>query len=139
MEGKIKKDAAFADELRSSPEKINVGNNNLVLTTFLWRDFMPVAEKNGSPLYCINKLTDTDSTTISNDIFLKKQYVIKDNEIWTAEYSEIKESPEFILEGFIKNGPKWGPGITVDIICEFEIQGVTYRILAKSQLIIATS
>jgi hypothetical protein len=135
IEGKIKNDSKLAAELRLSPENITIGNNNLVLTTYLWRDFMPIAEENGSKMICVNKLSELDSIPILNTITLKKQYVIKDNEIWTANYSEIQKNIDFILEGVVRDGPKWGPNIEVDVVCEFENSGTEYRILAKSQLI----
>ncbi len=83
-------------------------------------------------------MTDVDSASISRSINLKKQYVIKDNEVWTAEYSETKNSNDYTIEGVIRNGPKWGPDIEVDVVCEFENLSQTYKILAKSQLILRT-
>jgi len=133
IDGKIKTDSEFASELKSSPENITIGNNTFFLTTYLWRDFMPVAEENGSPLTCVNSLTEKDSLSIASTIELKKQYVIKENEIWTANYSEISNPKDFVIEGVVREGPKWGPNITVDVVCEFESDGATYRILAKSQ------
>jgi hypothetical protein len=133
---KLNKD--LAQELRESPETIALGNNRLVLTTYLWRDFMPIAEENGSPLACVNNLTDVDSNAISSAIHLKKQYVIHGNEIWEADYMNSTNETEFILQGFVNGGPKWGPDIQVDVVCEFEYLGNIYRILAKSQHIEAT-
>lgn len=133
-EVKIINDPKFAQELKESPESIIIGNNTLFLTTYLWRDFMPIAEENGSKMMCVNKLTELNSIPISSTIELKKQYIIKGNEIWMAEY-EIKKSFDFILEGFVRDGPKWGPYIEVDVVCEFENSGTTHRVLAKSQII----
>jgi len=133
INGKIKNDPEFASELKSTPENITIGNNTFFLTTYLWRDFMPIAEENGSPMICINFLTEKDSLSIPNTAELKKQYVVKGNEIWTADYSEIKKDKNFIIEGVVREGPKWGPNITVDVVCEFELSGTSYRVLAKSQ------
>ncbi len=135
IKGMIIKDNGFALELRASPEKLLIGNNTLVLSTYLWRDFMPIAEENGSKMICINHLTEVDSIPILSTIKLKKQFVIKGNEIWKANYGEVNNYGTYKLEGVVRNGPKWGPDIEVDVVCEFENSGVTYRILAKSQLI----
>jgi hypothetical protein len=135
IEGKIKYDPKFAQELRSSPESLAIGNNKLILTTYLWRDFMPIAEEDGSKMICVNKLTEIDSLPILTTITLKKQYLIKGNEIWTAEYIETIKNPDHILEGIVRDGPKWGPNIEVDVVAEFDNAGTTHRILAKSQLI----
>ena len=133
INGEIITDPEFASELNSSPEIITIGNNTFVLTTYLWRNFMPFAEEDGSSLTCINSLTEKDSLSIASTIELKKQYVIKGNEIWTAGYSEIRTPHDYIIEGVVREGPKWGPGINVYVVCEFESNGTVYRILAKSQ------
>jgi len=131
----IKVDSVFANELRSLPDSLIIENNTLILNTYLWRDYMPVSEKNGSKMYCVNKLTDINKQPIISTISLKKQYIVKDDEVWTAEYMQLKDSPSYILEGYVNGGPKWGPNIKVDVICEFEHLGITYRIHAKAQQI----
>lgn len=135
IEGKTKKSSKFADELRSSPENITLGSNTLMLETFLWRDFMSIAEENGSKMMCINRLIDVDSVPLPNTMKLKKQYVIKGNEVWAADYMKTSNDIDYILSGSVRDGPKWGPKIEVDVVCEFENSGITFRIIAKSQLI----
>jgi hypothetical protein len=135
VEDRIKNDPKFAEELRQSPESITIANNKLILSTYLWRDFMPISEENGSNMICINKVTEVDKIPILPNIILKKQYVILGNEIWTADYLEIRKISDFIIEGIVRDGPKWGPSIEVDVVCEFDYDGTAYRILSKSQLI----
>jgi hypothetical protein len=135
VEDRIKNDPKFAEELRQSPDSITIANNKLVLSTYLWRDFMPISEENGSKMICINMVTEVDKIPILHNIILKKQYVILGNEIWTADYLEIRKISDFIIEGIVRDGPKWGPSIEVDVVCEFDYDGTTYRILSKSQLI----
>lgn len=141
ISGKIKKDAEFAQELRNSLESLTINDNQLVLSTYLWRDFMPSpdADGNGSKMICVNTLSTTDSVSILSSIQLKKQYIIKGNEIWTADYSEFNQNQPFEKEGIVREGPKWGPDITVDVVCEFENNGTVYRIISKNQLIHKTS
>lgn len=135
IENNIKNDPKFATELQLSPESVKLDDHNLVLTPYLWRDFMPISEEDGNKMVCSNKLTESNGMTIPNTIVLKKQYLIKDNDIWTANYNEVRRTTAFIVEGIVRNGPKWGPNIRVDVVCEFEVNGKTYRILAESQLI----
>ncbi len=80
IQGNIKNNPKLAQELRESSEIISLSNNNIRLSTYLRRDFMPIAEQDGSKLYCVNWLTDVDSSSISSPINLNKQYVIKANE-----------------------------------------------------------
>lgn len=134
----IKNDPALAAELKASPETIVIGNNSLLLETYLWRDFMPDGNTRGSALFSVNKLTGDVGAAIPESISLKKQYVIKGDEIWISDYSEVRNSPANVLEGVVRDGPEWGPDINVDVVCEFERGGQTFRIMAKSQKIHAT-
>ncbi len=134
----IKPDPKLAQELRSSPETVMIGSNYLMLTTYLWRDFMPIAEEGGSKLFCNSMLTDVDNVGISNSITLSRLYVIKGDEIWKTSFSKTIKNIAYILEGKATGGPKWGPDIEVDVVCEFQNAGTTYRILAKSQWITKT-
>jgi len=56
---------------------------------------------------------------ISPDIDATRIWVINDSEVWESTFSdeERPESvPEFKLEKVARNGPKWGPHITVDVV-----------------------
>lgn len=128
----------FATELKSSPEQVNINENHLVLSTELWRDFMPIAEEEGSKMMCLNWLEDSNNLPLVSSLTLKKQYVINGDEVWGASYEDIHYKNDFTLEGRVGDGPKWGPDIAVDVVCEFENNGTTYRIIAKSQMIGAT-
>lgn len=132
---KVFTDAALAADLRSASEELTIGDHKLTLSTFLWRDFMPISEENGKPLICVSKITDAHAISLSDSISLIKQYTINGSEIWIANYIEKKNPTPFISEGVVRNGPKWGPHIRVDIVTEFEYKGKLYRLLAKSQLI----
>ncbi len=131
-------DPELAKELRSSPENLTLADNNLTLGTYIWRDFMPESPPNGSKMIAVGKLTDVDQAPIAQSIALGKQYIINKDEIWMADYQEIKNDPAYVLEGVVRNGPEWEAGVQVDVVCEFRYQGEMYRIVAKSQPINAT-
>lgn len=138
-DSEVTNDPVFAQVLKSAPEQLTVDNLNFELRTSLWRDFMPIAEEDGSPLMAVNDLVEKDSLAISEEVKLKKLYVIQEHKIWTTTYSNIKQVDDHVLTGGAKGGPKWGPGVAVDVVCEFEIAGQIYRILAKSQPVEGTS
>lgn len=66
----------LASQLRLSPDTISLGENTLALNTYVYRDFMPIAEENGSPMISGCILADVDSIPFLYPISLKKQYVI---------------------------------------------------------------
>ena len=138
LNGNTQTNAALADSLRLSPFAAQIDNDSLFLSTYVWRNFMPGIGKDGSGLYCSNQLTYKDSLPIPSGLKLKTQYVINENQIWTNQHPEINYEQSSIIEGSVSGGPKWGPDIFVDVVCEFEIDNHTYRIIAKHQKINAT-
>ena len=108
------------------------------LETYLYRDFMPPTTVDGRPMIAVNQLTEYFGSSIPTKIVLVKQYVVNGNEVWITDYDE--RNPGFdrsVLEGISRNGPKWDPGIRVDVICEFEdvVRDTVYRIIARRQVI----
>ncbi len=129
----VKNDPRLASSLRKSKESLIEAGNNLVLTTYLWRDFMPVVGSGGSRLVGVVHLQDAQGTALSSSISLKRLFVIKGNEIWTTNFSEVSSADATKLEGVVRNGPFWGPNINVDVVCEFIVDGKMFQIMAKDQ------
>jgi len=136
-DGSTQTNMALADSLRLSASTIRIGDDSLFLTTYVWRDFMPPIGNDGSGLYCSNQLNYKDDLPIPLGLKLKTQYVINENKIWGNQHPDIYNE-QALLRGVISNGPKWGPDILVDVVCEFEIDRHTYRIIASQQKIKAT-
>ena len=131
-------DSVFANQIKSSPEQIAIENSRLTLYTYFWRDFMPGVEENGSHLMGVIQFEGQTGAILSNSISLSKLYVINGSDIWICDVFETRIGYNDIWETVVRNGPKWGPGIDVDVICEFESLGQSYRLMAKSQTINAT-
>lgn len=108
------------EELLSAPDTINVEGQKIILTTALNRDFMPSTSSNGKPLAAAVYIETADSSVISSSINADAVYIINNNQVWK---SFLKDGHDY-LYGFNKfriakwtnNGPKWGPGITVDVV-----------------------
>lgn len=123
----------LASQLKLSKDTLLIGENTLALTTYVYRDFMPVAEEDGSAMLSACKIADVDSIPFSSPLSLKKQYVINGDLVWVTEIGEISTPSSFEQEGVSRGGPKWGPEINVDVVCEFSNQGTIYRIIARDQ------
>ena len=138
MDGMLYKDAAFASELKSLPESLEIDGSTLALSTLLWRDFTPeTGGSKGTLLESVTNLYTIDSLPIPESIVLSKQYLVNGNEIWEAEYFQWCYNTEYdcVITGYVPNGPRWRAQILVDVITEFKSKGVIYRILAKEQFI----
>ena len=134
----VQTDTALADSLRLSPAAVQIGNDSLFFSTYVWRDFMPMIGKDGSGLYCSNQLTYKDSLPIPSGLTIKTQYVINGNQVWADQYPNVNNEESSVIEAVINGGPKWAPDILVDVVCEFKIDNHTYRIIARQQKINAT-
>ena len=122
----------FINTLENSPEVITVGNNSLSLGMYLNRDFMPICEEDGRPLFCIAELKNSLNLDLNETIQLKKIYVIDGEKVWSKAITETNMSFTAVT-GMAADGPKWGPDIDVDVVCEFVYNGTLRRIIAKNQ------
>ena len=98
---------------------VTINSQDYFLEAFLWRDFMPISPPNGKPLISINWLISVDSSVIPSNIELKQQYVIYDDLVWISQYeNETHPTPYYKLKRVSRNGPKWGPFVTVKVVAK---------------------
>ena len=103
--------------LEAAPEKITINNSEYTLETYLGRDFMPISPPDGKPLIAIVKIQSPGKTTVPSEIDATLMWVVKDKEIWETEFTnEQRSTAGDTLEKLGHSGPKWGPGISVDVI-----------------------
>nr|WP_294858837.1 hypothetical protein [uncultured Fluviicola sp.] len=131
-----KSGSEFITILKNIPETVNLGNNIINLHVNLSRDFMPICEEDGRPLYCTVGLDNSQHLDLQEKIELKKIHVIYNGELWSKTLSKLYFGPGDMVRGFAENGPKWGPNVIVDVVCEFEYKGILRRISSKNQNII---
>lgn len=122
---------ASADELRSSPTTVNIGSSALTLDAYVWRDFMPPTDTNGDPMRSTVTLNLISGPEILNEVHLVRQYVVYENEVWTADLQDLSIGSS-TYQGTSINGPKWGPDVSVDVILEFTYDGKTYKVQTQN-------
>ena len=135
IDGAVITDPAFASQLMTSPEAMIIGNDSLLLTTYAGIDEMPrvgSSDDDGSGIGCGIYLTYRDSLPITAGIKLTKLYVIYNGMVWTSQLTQYSNPPTVTIQGGAENGPKNFGGF-VDVVCEFEMNNITYRIIAKHQ------
>ncbi|MDZ4806036.1 MAG: hypothetical protein SGI90_14350 [Candidatus Eisenbacteria bacterium] len=130
-------------QLRSAPDTLAFGGHDLVLRTFIWRDFQPVSPPNGKPLIAIFWVYSADSTALPAKLTADAAWVVHGQEIWntylTAEEPPPGEQEPYQLEMVAREGPPWGPGIEVDAVVRLrDGTGKTYLIRASRQPILRT-
>lgn len=125
-------------DLSSAQDTIRIAGVQLVLETYLWRDFMPVSPPDGKPLRAAVNLIPVNSENLPPNITMDKIWIINGKEIWsdTLTYTGQKTSGTNIptLKMMAQNGPKWEPGSLVKVIVRVkDDQGKIYLLQAKDQ------
>ena len=104
------------DQLRAVPTSTQVGGRDLVLRTELWRDFMPIAPPDGRPLVALIRVTAADGGALPAGLGIDSFWVIHGRELWQARPEPGAGSDDRTLEVVARDGPKWGPGVNVDVV-----------------------
>ena len=117
------------------------------LETYLWRDFMPGPDvgPNGKPLIAVARVTVVDDTAaFPAAVTVDRMWIVNDGEIWETVPRE--EQPRGssgkveTIEVVGRDGPRWGPGITVDVVVRLRGPGGASTLLrAAAQPIHRTS
>lgn len=117
------------------------------LETYLWRDFMPGPDTgpDGKPLIAVARVTVVDDTAaFPAGVTVDRMWIVNGNEVWQTVPRE--EQPRGssgkveTIEVVGREGPRWGPGITVDVIVRLRGPGgATTLLRAAAQPIDRTS
>jgi len=122
--------------IRNAPDSVVVSGTAYKLTTYLYRDFMPMMNPVNNGLIASAYLETTKHTPIDNSLVLNKIYIIKRNTIWESPFSSfISSDVNYKTGAVMRDGPVWDTGIYVDVVVSFILKGNEYFIKAPNQLI----
>jgi hypothetical protein len=134
--------SATANQLRTAPEAVTLpGGQVLRLSPYLWRDFQPVSPVDGKPLVAVFRVSTEDMTPLPMGTRVDAAWVVFGDEVWNAQPVEEhpRESGSPSLEVIGRNGPKWGPNVSVDVIVQVrDDRNAAYRLQARRQPIART-
>ena len=125
-------------ELRNDPERVLLGGASIQLETSLWRDFQPIAPADGRPLVAVLRITTVNGDAISATIHADSVWVLNGDQAWAA--APVEEQPRgsdaAFFEVVAREGPKWGPGIEVDVVVRLrDAAGQRALVQARRQLV----
>lgn len=125
------------DLLMSAPLKLKIDDSQLTMDPYLWRDFMPISPPDGQPLAASINISTLDSNQFDPNIIPIKLWVVKsDSEVWQADISaEGVRRNESFIEFSVADGPKWEPGISVEVIVELRKSDQSYYLRASDVVI----
>ena len=122
------------NDLRKSPTRIVLDGKSLSLSAYLWRDFMPSIPSmiDGKPMIAVFKVATSDKKSFPGGIRIERAWVLFGEQMWeTSDFREQlggptnnKDSSEKwincadapVCEAVARGGPKWGPGVYVDVV-----------------------
>ena len=110
----------------SAPERVDIAGHEFMLSANAWRDFQPVAPPDGQPLAVVVKVTAADQTSVPADLAIDHVWVLNGKEQWSAK----SEPGTTRLETSVRGGPKWGPGIKVDVVARLKQGKKTFLVRA---------
>lgn len=122
LSGAVSLGQAMAKELITAPETITIGGKSLLIEAHLWRDFMPLSPPGGRPLIASITLKTADGTNLPKGIEVVSVWVFNGEAVWFSpqnKFTTQRDDPTAI-NLVIRDGPKWGPGINVDVIVELK-------------------
>jgi hypothetical protein len=102
---------------------VEIDGREYTLAASLWRDFMPMAPPDGESLVAILKVSSSDLMPLPADLAIDQVWVINGEKQWSVradQPSGADQSQATRLEQSVRGGPKWGPGIKVDVVARLK-------------------
>jgi hypothetical protein len=103
-------------EVRNAPEQLSIGGATVRVETYLWRDFQPIAPPDGRGLIAVLRIKDVSGSAVPT-LHADSVWIINGDVAWVA--AVVQEQPQTDTSHFevvVREGPKWGPGIDVDVV-----------------------
>ena len=127
-------------ELRGAPVSVDVAGRKLSLETDLWRDFAPITPPQGRPLAAVLRI-HANAGALPSGLEANAVWVVYGDQVWATEDLDIRppDATQPYLEVVARNGPKWGPDVTVDVIVRLvDAEDRRWLLRAANQTILRT-
>jgi hypothetical protein len=111
---------ACATDRALAPRVVSVDGATLRLEASLWRDFQPTSPPDGKPLIAGLRVLTVDGGPIPSTLRADSVWIYNGAAVWTASAAEeqTRSASASFFEVVARNGPKWSPGIEVDVVVQ---------------------
>lgn len=113
----LHEDSARADELRNSPEQLEINGVEYDLAAYAVRNFDADAYPNGSALFA-GIILEAENGELPDGILFSSVNVIYKDEIWMPPPVNVNRVDDQI-EIIVQNGPRWAEGEDLDFVLQF--------------------
>jgi hypothetical protein len=122
--------------IRNAPDSVSISGTTYKLSSYLYRDFMPMVNPGTNGLIAVAYVETANHTPIDNSLSLTRIYIVKRNLIWESPFSSFESANENYKTGAVmRNGPTWDTGIYVDVVVGFMLKGNEYFVKVTNQVI----
>ena len=142
------------NELRKAPTEVVLDGRSFSLSAYLWRDFMPSIPSmiDGKPMIAVFKVATSDKKSFPSGVRIDRAWVLFGEQVWeNSDFREQLEGPANnkdsnekwmncpdspVCEAVARGGPKWGPGVFVDVVVRLtDREGRHHLLQARKQYI----
>lgn len=130
-----------ASTLTASPTSVVVDGKTLTLAVSLWRDFQPISPPDGKPMIAGLQVTSLDGSAVPATVAADTVWLVRGTEVWSgvAREERSRQDTAPVYEVVVRDGPKWEPGVLVDVIVQLrDASGRVVRLRVAHQLVRAT-
>ena len=110
------------EQLYAAPESLLIGERVFEFEILLWRDFQPPVPPGGDAMIAAVGLSSRDGLPLPEAMEARYLWVLQHKFRWEVELVD-EEHPadsDSLQMRLARGGPRWGPGITVDVFLGVE-------------------
>lgn len=120
----------------AAPGRIVLAGIPLTLDTYLWRDFMPISPPDGRPMTARFRVHSADGSPLPAGLTIESASVYYRHARWLSFPERVVTNDSTLADAVSRGGPKWGPGVTVDVVITVSLGGRQQAMLsARDQLV----
>jgi len=126
------------EDPRTASTSVALAGKTLVLSASLWRDFQPISPPDGKALAGVLRVSAADGSGVPSSVTADSAWLFMGSQVWqtTPVESGSRDGASPGYELAVRDGPKWGPGVAVDVVVRLrDGSGPSVLLRAASQLI----
>jgi hypothetical protein len=130
-----------ASSLTAAPTSVVVDGKTLTLAASLWRDFQPISPPDGKPMIAGLQVQSLDGSAVPATVTADTVWLVHGTEVWSgvAREERSRQDTAPVYEVVAREGPKWEPGVLVDVIVQLRGgSGRVSRLRVANQLVRGT-
>lgn len=108
------------EDLLTAPLAIEIAGRQFTIETHLYRDFMPLDNAGGSPLFVVVYLTAVDLQPFPADIDGTRIWIVNGKWVWETDFADESRPRDqahlYQLTKIARDGPKWDVGTQVEVV-----------------------